>query len=164
MNGIKPHVRHNELGRIRPKLIWCIFVPWRYLSICFLLYRIYLWTAFQYEILLVLSVPFLLFYIYQILLLRSSTYIFFDDYFVYNRGVFSLQKDLMEYYRIKDLSLFKSFWMRLIGVERLTIISSDKSNPILFLKGLPNSDMVFWLRNMVEAKRMTSGVYEVDSA
>lgn len=152
-----------ELGFVKPTIIWCLLSPWRVLSTAILLYRIFIWTGYKFHILWITALPIFLYYIYRVILLRSIRYTFFEDFMTYSRGLFSIEKDYLEYYRIKDLSLFKSFGMRIINVERLTIISSDRRFPRLVLGGIEQSFLIDWLRNLVERKRLESGVFEVDS-
>ncbi len=105
----------------------------------------------------------LLIYAYKVIYLYNTRYLFKDEHLEITKGVFSIENDYVQYYRIKDLKRFRSFSSRLIGTMDLILITSDKFNRRISLDGISN-DKGFpnQLREMVERERRTKGVYEVD--
>lgn len=101
-------------------------------------------------------------YIYCVLLIRSNVFIVSKEQLVHERGVFSKNIDFLENYRIKDYKISKPFLMRLIGTMVVTLITSDKSEKYLTMRGVPNSRIVYSLRDLVELQRKNKRVYEID--
>ena len=58
------------------------------------------------------------------------------------RGVFSIREDEVRLYRIKDISLRRSFIQRIFGLGSIAICSTDSSLKDFELKNIKNSDMV----------------------
>jgi hypothetical protein len=52
--------------------------------------------------------------------------------------------------------------MRLFNIMNLQLITSDKTDPILNLKGIPKSDVFQLIRENVEEQRRIKGVREFD--
>lgn len=51
-------------------------------------------------------------------------------------GCFSIKDDEILLYRVKDISVTRSFWQRIFGVGTITIASADKTTPSLVLKNV----------------------------
>lgn len=101
-------------------------------------------------------------YVYKVLLIRSNVYSFSSEVLKYTRGVFSISEDYIELYRIKDFRKTKPFLLRLIGCMNVDLISSDRSMPVMALKGIPSSGIIDNLRYDVELRRDKKRVFEVD--
>lgn len=69
----------------------------------------------------------------------------------------------LELYRVKDIKLNEPFFMRLVGLSNLVLITSDKTNPIFVIKGVKNGKLMREnLRIAVEERRDAKGVVERD--
>jgi membrane protein YdbS with pleckstrin-like domain len=86
----------------------------------------------------------------------------FKDRLVTKKGVFTNQFSFLELYRVKDYEVYQSFFMRLFNIMNLQLITSDKTDPILNLKGIPKSDVFQLIRENVEEQRRIKGVREFD--
>ena len=66
-------------------------------------------------------------------------------------------------YRVRDYTVEKPFIMRLFGLGNLTLITSDKTNPKIYLYAIRNVESVRDVfRKNVEATRKQTGTKEVD--
>ena len=101
-------------------------------------------------------------YIYKFLCIRMITYTITQDSIIIKRGVFNRTTNYINFYRIKDFRIYRSFFARIIGVMDVTLMSSQRFNKLLTMSGIPNSNLVEILRNQVEEGRRTNRVYEVD--
>lgn len=80
----------------------------------------------------------------------------------YTRGVFNLQEDYLELYRVKDFVKSQPLHLRIFNIMNFTINTSDVSHPTLIMKGIPVSNIADVLRELVEKSRITNRVFEVD--
>ena len=82
---------------------------------------------------------------------------------ILSKGVFSKITNDIELYRIKDITLIEPFWLRIVGLSNIKIISSDSTIPEVTLRGVRNgSEFVYNLRNLVEKRRDEKNVLETD--
>lgn len=109
-----------------------------------------------------ISSLFVLTYIYRYLLIRSIKYDISEDQLNYTRGVFSIRTDYIELYRVKDFSKTRSFVLRIINAMSITLDTSDKSHPRFHMIGIPKSNLLETLRDLVEQARIDKRVFEVD--
>ena len=104
----------------------------------------------------------IVFYVYKVMLTRSNRFEINKEQLVHKKGVFSKHIDFLELYRVKDYQISKPWYLRIIQCMKVTIKSSDKNKPVLHLFGVPDSDIVYNLRNLVELQRKNKRVYEID--
>lgn len=109
-----------------------------------------------------LSILFIIRIIYGLIYFKTITYILFRDRLVSKKGVFTNQFSFLELYRVKDYEVYQSFFMRLFHMMNLQLITSDKTDPILNLRGIPKSDVFNLIRKNVEEQRRIKGVREFD--
>ncbi len=101
-------------------------------------------------------------YCYNVLLVITIKYELSEEQLLITKGLFSIETNYLELYRIKDLKINNPFLARLIGAYNLTIYTSDKTDPILLIKGINQKDFSTTLRTYVETNRRLKGVFEVD--
>lgn len=80
-------------------------------------------------------------------------------------GVLNKKIDWLELYRVKDIRTEKPFVLRLLAKGRgnIVLMTSDRSDPIVVLKGIENPELVSRiLREKVEKMRVERGVREFD--
>ena len=104
----------------------------------------------------------ILVFLYRVLLTRSHTWEIGSENIVYKRGVFSRKVDYLEMYRIRDYHISKPFLMRLIWSMNISLRTTDKNMPELKLDGVPDSEIIPKLRNLVELQRKNKNVYVID--
>lgn len=86
----------------------------------------------------------------------------FDDRLNVRQGVFSVKNDFLELYRVKDYEVYQSFLMRVFNLMAFRLHTSDKTNPILHIRGIKKSNIVDIIRKNVERQRKLKGVREFD--
>lgn len=68
--------------------------------------------------------------------LSFTRYALSEDRLFLSTGCFNVKDEETLLYRIRDISLSRTFGQRLCGVGTITISSSDKSNPTIVLKNV----------------------------
>jgi uncharacterized membrane protein YdbT with pleckstrin-like domain len=78
-------------------------------------------------------------------------------------GIFTRKREEIELYRIKDYQVVIPFVIRIFGLGHIRIHTSDKSTPIVELRGLRKVyEVTDQLRECVEEQRRLKGVREFD--
>ena len=86
-----------------------------------------------------------------------------EEKLIQTKGVFNLKTDELQIYRIKDISSEKPFWLRLVGLSNINLISSDKSDPFIKIPAVKNGDdLREQISNAIEKMRRKKGVREFD--
>ncbi|MFL0096130.1 PH domain-containing protein [Tenacibaculum maritimum] len=93
---------------------------------------------------------------------RLMVYELYPDRMVFKKGVFSIKTDFLELYRVKDYKIYQSFFMRIFSIQTIVLITSDKSNPIIEIKGVKKNNIANVIRKQVEQLRKIKGVREFD--
>jgi uncharacterized membrane protein YdbT with pleckstrin-like domain len=82
---------------------------------------------------------------------------------VESTGVFNVTTDEVMYFRIKDVHLYQPLLYRLVGLSRLTIITSDKTKPTIVLDGIyQGKKKMQAFKALAIATRKEKGVQEFD--
>ena len=68
--------------------------------------------------------------------LSFTRYSLSEDRLFLSVGCFSIKDDEVLLYRVKDISVSRTFWQRIFGVGTITIASADKTTPGLVLKNV----------------------------
>ena len=77
-------------------------------------------------------------------------------------GVLSRNTDYIELYRIVDYQESRTFTQRLLGVKTVTIYSTDKSDAVSDIPGVPaDMDLIGMLREKVEECKRERNIYEI---
>ena len=78
-------------------------------------------------------------------------------------GILSQKIDECELYRIRDYQIVKPFLLRIFGLGNLELTTSDRSNPVIRLKGIKDPEGIYdIIRDSVENRRTQTGTREVD--
>jgi len=94
---------------------------------------------------------------------RFTIYELTEERFREKTGILSQKIEELELYRVRDYTVEKPFIMRLFGLGNLTLITSDKTNPKIYLYAIRNVESVRDVfRKNVEATRKHTGTKEVD--
>ena len=73
--------------------------------------------------------------------LSFTRYCLSDDRLFISVGFLNIQDDEILLYRVRVIDTSRSLWLRLFGVGTVTVMSSDKTMPVLTLKNI--KDPVF---------------------
>lgn len=91
--------------------------------------------------------------------LSFTKYEISDDRLFQTTGLFNLQYEEILLYRVRDISLTRSFGQRIFGVGSVTVTSSDKSRPILLIQNVKEPEAVKELiHEQVEAMKISRRV------
>jgi uncharacterized membrane protein YdbT with pleckstrin-like domain len=91
-----------------------------------------------------------------------NRYTLSSERFVHSRGVFSRVINALELYRVQDYAVHMPFFLRIFGLSNVILFTSDRSTPVVVIKGVRNGWKVAnTIRNQVESMRMQKGVLEV---
>ncbi|MDB9836022.1 PH domain-containing protein [Flavobacteriaceae bacterium] len=107
-------------------------------------------------------VPLLCLYSYRVLYIKTTQYLITKEQIHYRRGIFNLEIDYIELYRVKDFKIRKPFFLRLISGMEVILDTSDKSHPLIRIQGIKTSNLTDTIRDRVEENRMNKRVFEVN--
>jgi uncharacterized membrane protein YdbT with pleckstrin-like domain len=94
---------------------------------------------------------------------RFTIYELTEERFREKTGILSQKIEELELYRVRDYTVEKPFIMRLFGLGNLILVTSDKTNPKIYLYAIRNVESVRDVfRKNVEATRKKTGTKEVD--
>lgn len=133
------------------------------LGIIFTLVTLVLTINQERKELMLLSLIPVIWMLWKYLLIRTWRIQITDKRIIESKGVFSTTTDELELYRVKDIRLSQPFWLRLVGLSNIELITSDKSDAYLIVPAIRNGKSIREeLRTAVEQRRSRKGVKEVD--
>jgi len=112
--------------------------------------------------LILLSFVFCLAACYRFVYNRHINYLITTEYIRISQGIFLIRIDQLEMYRIKDYVMTQPFSLQLFGLMDLLIKSTDPENPVIWLRGIPESDIIDTIRDRVQEARKHNNIYEVN--
>lgn len=120
------------------------------------------WTNFWWYVLCVLVIP-IPWAVWKLAVTATTDYAVTTQRLTLREGVFNRTLEEIELYRIKDTTLTKSFWQRVLGLGSVVVESSDTSMPRLVIPWVKDAEHVRQtIRQNVEAVRRARGVRELD--
>jgi len=126
-------------------------------SLGFLLLAWHLWPGLVW-----VSLLSALFGFYRFCFIRCVCYTITPEIIRIRRGIFFKRTDQVELYRVKDYILTQPFLLQICGLMNLTLKSTDPENPVIWLRGIPASDLVDTLRGYVQQARLNNKIYEIN--
>lgn len=109
-----------------------------------------------------LAVFLLIILLVRYVLLVSVKWMVEDETLCRMKGVFSKQTDYIEMYRITDYMENQSFLQRLFGVKTVTVYSTDRSDSVTDILGVPaDMDLIGIIREKVEKCKKEKRIYEI---
>lgn len=99
---------------------------------------------------------------YRFLYIRNVCYMVTPEVIRIRRGLFFKRTDQVELFRVKDYILTQSFLLQLFRLMDLMLKTTDPENPVIWLRGIPQSDLVDTLREHVQAARQHNRIYEIN--
>lgn len=155
---------------LRTNVLYSVLYPFMNLIFCLILiigvnllnkYVIQI-NDLMYNIIYGIVAILILKYLYKFLFIKSFVYTLTGEQIIYEYGVFSKKKERLEMYRVKDITEIRTFSMRMINAMTLKLITSDKTDPEFFFKGIDKSNMGEVIRKTVEHQRKHKRVHEID--
>ena len=125
-------------------------------------YLIILLTILYLDI-IPLAVVALIILIIKALNLYCTTWTIQQDNLIEKTGILNVSTEEVLLYRVKDIRLYEPLLYRLVGLSKLTIITSDYTNPSVVLYGIKNGEeLMSIIRQLVANSRKIEGVKEID--
>lgn len=101
--------------------------------------------------------------IWKSLVIHFTKWYYTTDTLVEKTGVFNVTTDEIQFFRIKDVRLYQPLLYRIVGISKLTLITSDKFKPVVVLNGITDGrrkrDM---FKALAISTRREMGVKEFD--
>ena len=95
--------------------------------------------------------------------LYCTTWTIHQDNLIEKTGILNVNTEEVLLYRVKDIRLYEPLLYRLVGLSKLTIITSDYTNPSIVLYGIRNGEeLMTIIRQLVANSRKIEGVKEID--
>lgn len=95
--------------------------------------------------------------------LYCTTWTIHQDNLIEKTGILNVNTEEVLLYRVKDIRLYEPLLYRLVGLSKLTIITSDYTNPSIVLYGIRNGEeLMTIIRQLVANSRKIQGVKELD--
>lgn len=148
-----------QLIELRPAVAFAFLkvLPLVLLSLVFLLLALRYWP---WLILLSLSCVGLAFY--RFLYIRCIRYLITGEIIRVSRGILFKRIDQVELYRLKDYIVYRPLRLQLFGLMDLQLKGTDPENPVIWLRGIPISDLVDQIRDRVQAARGHNQIVEIN--
>jgi uncharacterized membrane protein YdbT with pleckstrin-like domain len=100
--------------------------------------------------------------LYRFLQTRAILYHLTEETLEVQTGILFKRTDHLELYRVKDYVVTQNPLMQALGLMNLELITTDKTNIILVLKGIPYSDLVEIIRERVQKARQHNNIVELN--
>jgi uncharacterized membrane protein YdbT with pleckstrin-like domain len=144
---------------IRPSAIFA-FIKIAPLLICCLGLLCIAWRYFPSAIWL--SIAVLAFAVYRYLFIRRTLYIITPKVLRFCRGIFFKRTDTVELFRVKDYIITQPFALQIFSLMDLTLKTTDPENPVVWLRGIPFSNLTDILRGRIIDARKDNRIYEIN--
>jgi len=119
-------------------------------------------AARYFPMLVCLSIAIMSFAWYRYLFIRRTLYEITPEIIRIQRGIFVRRTDQVELWRVKDYIVLRPFLFQVFGLMDLTLKGTDPENPVIWLRGIPHSDLVDTLRGRVNESRQHNRLFELN--
>jgi uncharacterized membrane protein YdbT with pleckstrin-like domain len=109
-------------------------------------------------------IPILIFF-WKFLQVECWKYILSEnsEVLIQRKGVFSVKRLEVHYFRIKSIRIVQPFYLRIVGLSNIEIITSEPFVPFLRIPAVPHAtELAEALEEMAEEWREIKGVKETD--
>ena len=99
---------------------------------------------------------------YRYLRIRCMSYTLSTQRLLFSFGIFSRVRNEVELYRIRDFTLHQPFWLRVMNLGTVILLTTDRTDQIIWLAAISKPQEVCErIRKHVEACRIQRGVVEM---
>ncbi len=92
--------------------------------------------------------------LWRYLVVKNQVYELTSERLKMHSGVLNKSTSELELYRVTDTQFEQPFWLRLVGVAHVKVISSDKTSPTVTISAVPGAQALReQMRELVEARR-----------
>jgi uncharacterized membrane protein YdbT with pleckstrin-like domain len=99
---------------------------------------------------------------YRFFYIRNCIYTLTPEVIKITRGLLFKRTDQVELFRVKDYVQTQPFLLQLFGLMDLMLRTTDPVNPVIWLRGIPLSDIVDTIRAHVLETRQHNRIYEIN--
>jgi uncharacterized membrane protein YdbT with pleckstrin-like domain len=153
------NLNEPQVISLRPAAVFAFFKVFP-LIICTLGFLFLAWCI--YLVLIWLSLLTLIIAFYRFSYIRKVSYLITPEFVRVSQGIFFKRTDQVELFRVKDYIVTQSFLLQIFGLMNLELRSTDPVNPIIWLCGIPHSDLVDIIREHVQEGRQHNRIYEIN--
>lgn len=100
--------------------------------------------------------------LYRYIAIRRITYLVTAQYIRLSRGIFFKRIDTVELFRVKDYTVEEPFLLQIFKLMDVQLRTTDPENPVLWLRGIPQSDIIDTIRDRVLETRRRNPIYEIN--
>jgi uncharacterized membrane protein YdbT with pleckstrin-like domain len=101
--------------------------------------------------------------LWRFLVVKSWKIAITDQRLIEEKGVLSKKTDELELYRVKDIRLDQPFFLRLVGLSNVILVTSDRTHSIVRIPAITDGkNLREKLRVAVDARRDKKRVRETD--
>jgi uncharacterized membrane protein YdbT with pleckstrin-like domain len=151
-------MQHNEI-LLKPAVSFAFFKSFPFL-LCASAFLFLAWRISPYFLLFSLGCTGMAWYRY--LYLRTSRYLVTPEVIRISRGIFFKRTDQVEMFRIKDYIITQPLMLQLFRLMDVTLKSTDPENPVIWLRGIPESDIIDTIREHVQEARKHNKIFELN--
>jgi len=112
--------------------------------------------------LLWLSLICMLFAIYRYIFIRRVIYLVTQEYIRVSKGIFFKQIDTVELFRVKDYIITEPFLLQVFQLMDLHLKTTDPENPVIWLRGISQSNIIDIIRERVLERRQHNRIFEIN--
>jgi uncharacterized membrane protein YdbT with pleckstrin-like domain len=115
-----------------------------------------------YPGLVIMSLLIMLFVWYRFIFIRNTVYLITPEIIQISRGIFFKRTDTVELYRVKDYIITQPLTLQIFKLMDLTLKTTDPENPVIWLRGIPLSDITNTLRTYIQEARAHNQIVELN--
>lgn len=102
-------------------------------------------------------------YIYKYFEVDCWRYEFYEDCIIERKGVFSVTRETVNYFRIKSIMVDEPFWMRILGLSIVRVMTSEQYKPSITLHGIQHGENIqAYLQECARIERRNMGIRDLD--
>ncbi|MES2063408.1 MAG: PH domain-containing protein [Bacteroidota bacterium] len=121
------------------------------------------WLAYHYQPLFIfLSILLILFALYRYIFIRRAIYLVTPEYIRITTGILFKRTDTVELFRVKDYIITQPLLLQLLNLMDLQLKTTDPENPILWLRGIPQTNIIDTLRDRILQCRQYNNILEIN--
>jgi len=145
--------------QLRPSPIFAFFHIIAFISCAIA----FLWLANRYYPTLIwFSLFSMAFGIYRYIFIRRVIYLVTPQYIRITRGIFFKTIDTIELFRVKDYIITEPFLLQIFRLMDLHLKTTDPENPVIWLRGIPQSNIIDIIRERVLESRQHNRIFEIN--
>ena len=100
--------------------------------------------------------------IYRYIFIRRVIYLVTQEYIRVSKGIFFKQIDTVELFRVKDYIITEPFLLQVFKLMDLHLKTTDPENPVIWLRGIPQSNVIDIIRDRVLETRQHNRIVELN--